>query len=198
MQTLLLCRWRLVIHGGVDGYSRVPVYLRCSNNNRADTVLTLFQEAVSAYGLPSHIRIDQGGENVDVSMFLLTHPLRGPGRGTVIVGRSVHNQRIERMWRDVYEGVLGFYRELFYHLESVNMLDPDNNLNLFCLHTVFIPRINRHLKCWMEAWVKHPMRSEHNLTPEQMWTSGLQRIAGSCSHVAKEVFELMEEVSLLF
>ena len=51
------------------------MYLQCSNNNRADTVLTLFQEAVSAYGLPSHIWIDQGGENVDVSMFLLTHPL---------------------------------------------------------------------------------------------------------------------------
>ena len=31
-------RWRLVIHGGVDGYSRMIVYLRC---NRAVTVLQL-------------------------------------------------------------------------------------------------------------------------------------------------------------
>ena len=31
-------------------------------------------------------------------MFLLTHPLCGPGWVTVIVGKSVHNQRIERMW----------------------------------------------------------------------------------------------------
>jgi hypothetical protein len=28
-----LIRWRLVVHGGVDGYSRLPVYLHCSNNN---------------------------------------------------------------------------------------------------------------------------------------------------------------------
>ena len=40
-----------MVHGGVDGYSRIPVYLHCSNNNRACTVLKLFMEAVTAYGL---------------------------------------------------------------------------------------------------------------------------------------------------
>ena len=60
----------------MDGFSRVPVYLQCSNNNRADTVLRIFKEAVNIYGLPSRIRCDAGGENVEVSQFLLTHPLR--------------------------------------------------------------------------------------------------------------------------
>ena len=84
-------RWRLVIHGGVDGFSRISVYLHCSNNNRADTVFHLFQEAVTFYGPPSRIQCDKGGENVDVSMFLLSHPLCGPGRGTMIVEKSFHN-----------------------------------------------------------------------------------------------------------
>ena len=40
------------------------------------------------------------------------------------------------------------------------------------------------------------MRSEHNLSPEQLWTSGLQRIATSNSHIANEVFEDIEECYL--
>lgn len=33
-----LIRWRLVIHGGVDGYSRKIVYLSCAANNKAETL----------------------------------------------------------------------------------------------------------------------------------------------------------------
>ena len=79
----------------IDGYSRIPVFLHCSDSNEATTVLQLFKTAVHKYSFPSHIRTDKGGENSDVAMFLLMHPLRGPGRGTVIVGKSTHNQRIE-------------------------------------------------------------------------------------------------------
>ena len=74
----------------MDGFSRLPVYLYCSNNIRADTVLALFQEAVTVYGLPSRIHIDGGGENVVVAMHLLTHSLHGPGRSMVIVCKSVY------------------------------------------------------------------------------------------------------------
>ena len=34
-----LIRWRIVIHGAIDGYSRIPVYLSASSNNRSQTVL---------------------------------------------------------------------------------------------------------------------------------------------------------------
>ena len=61
-----LIRWRLVIHGGIDGFSRTIVYLHCANNNRAQTVVTQFCKATSAYGIPLKIHSDLGGENVDV------------------------------------------------------------------------------------------------------------------------------------
>ena len=51
-----LIRWRIVTHGGIDGYSRIPVYLGPGDNNRAETVLRLFLEAVQKYGLPSRVR----------------------------------------------------------------------------------------------------------------------------------------------
>ena len=58
-----------MVHGG---YSRIPVYLHCSSNNRAHTVLKLFMEAVTVYGLPSRIRTDKGGENVGIFSLILS------------------------------------------------------------------------------------------------------------------------------
>lgn len=56
----LLIRWRLVVHGGIDGHSRRIVYLLCSNNNRSQTVLALFLEAISNYGTPSRVALTFG------------------------------------------------------------------------------------------------------------------------------------------
>lgn len=126
-------RWRLVIHGGVDGYSRLPVYLSCSDNNQSDTVLRLFKEAVLHYGLPSRVLCDQGGENVGVSIHLLSHPLHGPGCGSVIVGKSVHNQRVARMWRDVYQGVIS----LFWTFSTIWKLLTCLSLTVMCMFFVF-------------------------------------------------------------
>jgi len=66
--------------------TRLPVYLHAANNNKAAMVLKLFQGAVSDYSLPSRVRCDKGGKNYDVGWFMLQHPERGPGRGSIIAG----------------------------------------------------------------------------------------------------------------
>jgi hypothetical protein len=66
----------MVIHGGIDGYTRIPVYLKCSDNNRAETVLGCFENAVHEYGFLSRVRSDKGGENTSVSLYMLQHPLQ--------------------------------------------------------------------------------------------------------------------------
>jgi hypothetical protein len=40
-----LIRWKFVIHGGVNGYSRVCVFMQVGDNNRAETVERLFLHA---------------------------------------------------------------------------------------------------------------------------------------------------------
>ncbi|CAL8302286.1 unnamed protein product [Gadus morhua 'NCC'] len=63
-------RWRMVIHGGIDGYSRLIVFLRASSNNRSSTVLESFVNAVDRYGVPSRVRTDKRGENSSVCLMM--------------------------------------------------------------------------------------------------------------------------------
>lgn len=69
LPVIVTCRWRLVIHGGIDGFSRFIVYLHCSSNNKSETVLHFFDDAMREFGLPKRIRCDKGGENVKVNNF---------------------------------------------------------------------------------------------------------------------------------
>ena len=82
-------------------------------------------------------------ENVDIAEYLILK--RGVNRGSAIVGRSTQKQRIERLWRDVYEGVLGLYYRLFYFMEDEGILDPLNEIHLAALHYIYLPLINEKL-----------------------------------------------------
>ena len=131
-----LIRWKFVIHGAVDGYSRLITFMKCSTNNKSETVFQNFTEAVQKHGMPLRVRTDHGGENQRVwEKMIATHNTQS----AVIAGSSVHNVRIERMWRDVNRLISDQFREIFYKLESENILDPLNHTDLFCLSKVFYP-----------------------------------------------------------
>ena len=161
-----------MIHGGIDGFSRLITYLKCSNNNRSSTVLDSFILATQRFGIPSRIRTDNGGENVKVWEFMEQN--RGSGRSSYITGSSVHNTRIERLWRDVFRSVSSSFVSVFNELENLDALNPQNEVDLFCLHRVFIPRINSALVEFQAAWNQHALSSENNLSPLQLYTAYAQ------------------------
>jgi len=45
----------MVTYAGIDGFSRRIMFMKCSTNNEATTVYSLFLDAVSLYGLPSRV-----------------------------------------------------------------------------------------------------------------------------------------------
>ena len=104
---------------------------------------------------------------------MINHPERGTDRGSMITGRSVHNQRQERLWRDVNHGCTHVFYSLFHYMEEQYILDPTCEEHLFCLHYVFAPRINQNLEMFKNGWNNHGLTTEVNRTPSQLWIRGM-------------------------
>ena len=82
-------KYKIVIHGGSDGFSRMIVFLWASTTNRALPVLQYFQSAVEHYNLPSRVCKNLGMENIEVACLMLQE--RGFNRGSQITEKSVYN-----------------------------------------------------------------------------------------------------------
>lgn len=160
-----------MIHGGIDGKSHLIPYMGASDNNHAKNHLALFQAAVTEWGYPMRIRADHGGENNMIRDEIETvrgkppgpvfnglsqadpvYPFAGLGRGSFMMGRSVHNVRIERLWREVGARVTGRYAQVFSALEfDEEILDRNNAIDLYCLHHVFLPYIRHSVDLFVKS-----------------------------------------------
>ena len=66
---------------------------------------------------------------------------------------------------------ISVYYWLFYNLEQNDFLNPISSTDLFALHYIFLPRINRSLEEFVGAWNNHGIRTEHGQTPNQLFTA---------------------------
>ena len=180
----------MVTLGGIDGYSRLITFLQCSSNNQASTMLRLFLSAVHKYKVPSRVRSDHGLENVAVGRYMIE--TRDSERNSMITGSSVHNQRIERLWRDMHKCVTILYYKLFYFLEHHGILDPLNEHHLWALHYVFVPRINRALEEFVNSWNHHSIRTAGHQSPHQLFTAGCLLLQHS-QLAALDFFDVADE-----
>jgi len=86
---------------------------------------------------------------------------RGFIRGSNNSELSVHNQWIERLWREVFIEVGQFYYTLFYEMEENGILESTSTIDLFCLYYIFLSRINNQLNLLVEAWNNHAVRTSN-------------------------------------
>lgn len=79
--------------------------------------------------------------------------------------RSLHNIRIERLWRDVRKDTSEVFRQIFFSLEERGLLDQENQVHRLCLFLVFSPRIQASLDRTIAAWNNHKIRTARSRTP---------------------------------
>ena len=154
-------------------------------------MLKLFQGAIEAYNIPSRVRSDKGLENIEVGRFLIQ--VRGSNRGSILTGSSVHNQRIERLWREVNRVIVSRFRNIFLFLEHSHVFNCTNDIHLYCLHAVYLPLINQALAEFLQQWNDHPVTTECNYSPRQMWVQGMLQLRHSNLTAVRDVVD--EEIN---
>ena len=99
--------------------------------------------------------------------------------------RKPHNRaectqpRIERLWRDLFLGCTYVFYYLFYSMENFGLLDPSDEIQLFALHYMYLPMIQRNLDLFRAGHNRGPLSTEHNSSPEQLFFQGMLSVANS-------------------
>ena len=59
-------------------------------------------------------------------------------------------------------------------VQDNGLLDISNDNDLYCLHFVFLQRINRHVHLFQDGYDNHTLSSESNNMSMQLWIEGMQ------------------------
>lgn len=139
----------------------------------------------------SRVRCDQGGGNNAVCLFV--EVFRGSGRGSASRWRSTHNQRIERLWGDVWRGVVNVYHSLFTLLENDGVIDCNNEMHVRALHYIYLSQINRDLQLFVNQWNHHCLRTARYMSPYQFFVRGCPQLQAQNSTGIQRVFGADEQ-----
>ena len=73
---------------------------------------------------------------------------------------------------------ISLFYDLFYQLEDDGLLNMSSNTDLFALHYIFIPRINRQLDVCRDFCSHHSLCTARNRSPLQRWLRGMMQESG--------------------
>ncbi|KIK62174.1 hypothetical protein GYMLUDRAFT_165046 [Collybiopsis luxurians FD-317 M1] len=146
--------WRFEVQGLAK---RPGSWTKLNRGHTADTVLSLFLQAIEEHHTPSQV----------CTLFLI---LQQYGN------RSIHNAQIERFWCDVTQGFGVKWYNFFSDLELDAGLCSNDGCHIWLLHQFFLPSINEDALEQAKAWNYHTMHfdgSEWDRSPCDMFFFGV-------------------------
>ena len=74
---------------------------------------------------------------------------------------------------DLWNGAVNIYKSKFRKMEEDNLLDAADEIHLWVLHFVFLPRINRSLDLFVQQWNNHGIRTAGYKSPLRLFILGV-------------------------
>lgn len=160
-----LKQFGFAIHGCVDGFSRMVLWLEVAttNNDPKVTAYYYLNTAKSLKFLPTILRCDKGSENGLIGLLQVClrkhHPDKFAGENSFVQGKSTRNQRIESYWGRMRQHTVDYYIQLFKCMQERNLFNG-SNLHIKCLQFCFGPLIKYDLNSNKELWNQHHIKKQ--------------------------------------
>lgn len=161
-------RWKIGITLGLDMFSRLMVFVLASNvgNKHAQNIETAFKSSVSKYSYPELITTDERDEKV-----LVWRAMVGQ-KGDTCVEMSLKLERVQWVTiikNDINTNLFTPLIDTFTQLEMEGSLNVSNDTDLFCLHFVYLPRINKLLQDFSKCYNSCAIPRGSGATPSQIF-----------------------------
>ncbi|KZS93702.1 hypothetical protein SISNIDRAFT_465883 [Sistotremastrum niveocremeum HHB9708] len=97
------------------------------------------------------------------------------GHYAFLRGRSVHNVRIERLWRDIGKTTLAPFAAVFRLLRQNGLFVLENRIHRVAMILVYQPRVQASLDEATRTWNHHALSSERHRSPKAIWSLSRQQ-----------------------
>ena len=149
------------IHGCIDGFSRIVIWLRvCRSNNDPVVPATFYLNAITEFGLcPRLLQTDCRTENGIVAAM---HCLLMSNVKAHRYGPSTSNQRIENLWSHYKRGYTSWVIDYFKDLVDSGVFLPGDNVHMECAWFVYSGFLQSELDKLKEEWNTHLIRKSRH------------------------------------
>ena len=99
--------------------------------------------------------------------FMISQPHRGADRGSYIIGKSIHSQRVERLKHKIFYADWTLLQK--FSISGGNYETMRRRGSYLGIAVYFCPPHKSCTEIFADSWNVHPLSSEKNRSSEQLW-----------------------------